>query len=167
MTRFDDDFDDHQRFSVNRADAQIAGYLYKRSSSGQWQKRFFETSGSYLTYYKSHKLSKVLAAISVPQVGAIRRVDRDPDSQDGGILFELELKDRLYLLRARSEAEAAEWIDFLTDLRDGNLHHSSANPLVGAKASNLRAPKQNQDPPATAQLNKSTRINLCSCSGFH
>lgn len=38
----------------------MSGYLYKKSSSGNWQRRYFETNGSHLTYYKTHKMTKLL-----------------------------------------------------------------------------------------------------------
>jgi len=44
----------------------------KKSTAGDWQKRYFETNGCFLTYYKSQKMSKLLAALSLPQVGDIR-----------------------------------------------------------------------------------------------
>ena len=31
----------------------IAGYLLKKAKDGAWQKRYFETNGTFLTYYKS------------------------------------------------------------------------------------------------------------------
>lgn len=154
------------RFSVNRtSDAQISGYLLKQATSGNWQKRYFETSGGYLTYYKSHKMGKLLAAISIPQVGAIRRVGAVNDSKGTGVIFQIELKDRVYMLRARDEEEAQQWIDFLTDLRDGNLTQGGHNPMNAhhARASDLRKSKFQIEPNATATINKSTRLNLCGC----
>lgn len=53
----------------------LSGYLYKKSQSGNWQRRYFETNGSHLAYYKTHKMTKLLAAVSMPQVGAIQVVD--------------------------------------------------------------------------------------------
>ena len=50
----------------------ISGYLYKKSTSGNWQRRYFETNGNHLTYYKSNKISKLLAALSLSQVGSIK-----------------------------------------------------------------------------------------------
>lgn len=51
---------------------KMSGYLMKKSTAGDWQKRYFETNGCFLTYYKSQKMSKLLAALSLPQVGDIR-----------------------------------------------------------------------------------------------
>jgi hypothetical protein len=30
----------------------MCGYLHKEARNGKWQKRWFETNGPYLTYYK-------------------------------------------------------------------------------------------------------------------
>jgi hypothetical protein len=103
----------------------MAGYLYKRSSSGNWQRRYFETNGSHLTYYKTHKMTKLLAALSMPQVGSIKLVtDDDVDSQASGAVFQLDLKDRHLHLRAANHDEAKKWINVLVALRDGSLRES-------------------------------------------
>ena len=39
--------------------AHISGYLHKMTRDGRWQKRWFETNGNFLTYYKSKKMTKV------------------------------------------------------------------------------------------------------------
>ena len=57
--------------------SKMSGYLLKKSTAGEWQKRYFETNGSFLTYYKSHKMSKLLAALSLPQVGDIKLLSVD------------------------------------------------------------------------------------------
>lgn len=46
----------------------ICGYLLKKNLDGAWQKRFFETNGPFLTYYKSKKRSKLLAALNIKDV---------------------------------------------------------------------------------------------------
>jgi hypothetical protein len=33
-------------------EAVLSGYLYKKTRDGRWQRRWFETNGVYLTYYK-------------------------------------------------------------------------------------------------------------------
>jgi PH domain len=66
-------------------EVSLSGYLYKKTRDGRWQKRWFETSGVYLTYYKSKKMEKLLAALSLPQVGGIRIIsaDEDPEKIEG------------------------------------------------------------------------------------
>jgi len=72
----------------------MSGYLSKKTRDGRWQKRFFETHGYYLTYYKSKKKEKILAALGLPQVGQIRRVPAALDAEGKEGLFELELNTR-------------------------------------------------------------------------
>lgn len=107
-----------------------SGYLFKKSSSGAWQRRFFEVNGSYLCYYKTHKMTKLLAAINVPHVGQIRMQGEVQDALGTGFVFEIDLKDRQYQLRAESFAEAKKWVDMLCALRDSvSPWNRSADPL--------------------------------------
>ena len=53
----------------------ICGYLLKQHTDGGWQKRYFETNGSFLTYYKSKKRSKLLAALNINDVFRIIMVN--------------------------------------------------------------------------------------------
>lgn len=46
----------------------VCGYLLKKHLDGSWQKRFFETNGPFLTYYKSKKRTKLLAALNINDV---------------------------------------------------------------------------------------------------
>ena len=46
----------------------IYGYLHKLGRNGHWQKRFFETNGRSLTYYKNEKRTKVLATLDLCKV---------------------------------------------------------------------------------------------------
>ena len=46
----------------------IFGYLHKLGRNGHWQRRFFESDGSSLTYYKSGKMNKVLATLDLCKV---------------------------------------------------------------------------------------------------
>eukprot|EP01006_Ploeotia_vitrea_P006301 TRINITY_DN12773_c0_g1_i2.p1 TRINITY_DN12773_c0_g1~~TRINITY_DN12773_c0_g1_i2.p1 ORF type:complete len:191 (-),score=2.15 TRINITY_DN12773_c0_g1_i2:160-732(-) len=96
----------------------ISGYLLKKSSSGEWQRRYFETNGTFLTYYKSQKMTKLLAALSLPQVGGIHIKGDIEDNQGKGVIIQLDLKDREYTLRALTVKEAQKWVDVLVALRD-------------------------------------------------
>jgi len=84
----------------------------------QWQKRYFETNGSFLTYYKSQKMTKLLAALSLPQVGGVTLVGPVDDARGPGAVFQLDLKDRSYVLRTTTLAEAENWVSVLIQLRD-------------------------------------------------
>ena len=98
----------------------IQGYLYKKTRDGRWQKRWFETTGCFLTYYKSKKMTKLLAALNLPQVGEIKLVaDPGPeDAEDAGKLFSIHLNDRDYLLKAVDAASAARWVEVLNQLKN-------------------------------------------------
>lgn len=114
------------------SDAILSGYLYKQTRDGRWQKRFFETSGVYLTYYKSKKMEKLLAALSLPQVGSIHIIpiddkEQNPDQLDG--LFALELSARIYILRAANDELASIWIQTLLKLKEQGIGISGLNPV--------------------------------------
>mmetsp|Transcript_23123 Transcript_23123/g.33874 ORF Transcript_23123/g.33874 Transcript_23123/m.33874 type:complete len:204 (-) Transcript_23123:221-832(-) len=96
----------------------ICGYLLKKSQDGVWQKRFFETNSTFLTYYKSKKRTKLLAALNMPNVGQITLVGNTSDSLGDGVVFQLELKDRNYILRSPDLADAQRWMIGLQKLRD-------------------------------------------------
>ena len=82
-------------------EVMIHGYLHKKTRDGRWQKRWFETNGVFLTYYKNKKMEKLLAALNLPQVGEIRMLPEDhPDDPEGtGSYFAIALNDREYLLK--------------------------------------------------------------------
>ncbi|KAJ8605894.1 hypothetical protein CTAYLR_000612 [Chrysophaeum taylorii] len=92
----------------------IHGYLHKLTKEGTWQKRWFETNGCFLTYYKSKRMTKLLAALSLPQVGDIKLV---VDSQDEG-LFSITLHQRTYMLKAPTKADAERWVQTLLLLKN-------------------------------------------------
>jgi len=46
----------------------IYGYLHKLGRNGKWQRRFFETDGESLSYFKSHKRVKLLATLDLFKV---------------------------------------------------------------------------------------------------
>eukprot|EP01038_Epipyxis_sp_PR26KG_P008007 gene8007-10851_t len=102
-------------------EAAISGYLYKKTRDGRWQKRWFETNGMYLTYYKSKKMEKLLAALSLPQVGEIKVVPASQDPEKNQGLFSLELNTRIYVLRAKNDEEAENWVKTLIALRNDGL----------------------------------------------
>ncbi len=67
-------------------------------------------------------MEKLLAALSLPQVGDIKLIPaaEDPEKKDG--LFALELNTRVYTLRAKSEAEAILWVNTLNQIRQQGLN---------------------------------------------
>ena len=101
--------------------SSISGYLYKKTREGRWQKRWFETNGVYLTYYKSKKMEKLLAALSLPQVGEIKILSTEEDAEQLTGLFTLELNSRIYTLRCKSSAEAIVWVRVLNKLKSEGI----------------------------------------------
>jgi hypothetical protein len=113
----------------------ISGYLYKQTKDGRWQRRWFETNGNYLTYYKSRKMEKLLAALSMPQVGEIKLLPNDGETG----LFCMELNSRVYTLRAKTNEEAAQWVAVLHKLKKQGV-----NPSQTAYSPSFTPSKENQ-----------------------
>lgn len=150
----------------------MSGYLFKKSSAGDWQKRYFETNGNYLTYYKSSKMTKLLAALAVPQVGAIKMIGESDDEKGGiGYIFQIELKDRQYLLRAQSEDEAKRWVDFLVNIRDGaSASGKVSNPMNAYNTDNKNYVESAKYPDIALEprtnFQKSVRNKMLCCFGM-
>jgi len=107
----------------------ISGYLFKQTRDGRWQRRWFETNGTFLTYYKSRKMERLLAALSLPQVGNIVKLPNDKDKEGKEGLFALELNTRVYYLRAKTDTEAEYWVNTLTRLRDEGLSNEAVQAI--------------------------------------
>lgn len=75
----------------------------------------------FIADYKSKKMEKLLAALSLPQVGEIKIIpaSEDPEGKDG--MFALELNSRMYVLRAKSDQEAEQWVNILSRLRQQGI----------------------------------------------
>jgi hypothetical protein len=154
--------------SVQVDDNAISGYLYKRTRDNRWQKRWFETNGVYLTYYKSKKADKLLAALSLPQVGEIKIVtaDEDPDKLDG--LFSLELNARIYVLRAKTNEEALVWVNMLAKLKSDGIQATMNPTTIGIPSSSAStvsdsaSSNNNQDEKGRSEWIKSGK-SCCGC----
>lgn len=64
-------------------------------------------------------MTKLLAALSLPQVGSITISGEIEDQHGKGVIIQLEVKGREYTLRALNKKEAKKWVEVLTALRDG------------------------------------------------
>ena len=75
-------------------------------------------------------MEKLLAALSLPQVGEIKLIPQseDPEKKEG--LFALELNTRVYTLRAKSDAEAILWVNTLTQIRQQGSTTGNRSPLT-------------------------------------
>ncbi|RLN72357.1 hypothetical protein BBJ28_00016814 [Nothophytophthora sp. Chile5] len=115
---------------------EIRGYLFKKTRDGKWQKRWFETNGCFLTYYK------LLAALNLPQVGAITLLQED--NVDGPGLFTIELNERVYTIKARSHDEAAFWVDALLWRQAGGVVTQKSPDVSSQKVGALSAVSADQ-----------------------
>jgi len=116
----DDDNDDDPEegmWADHEVKPLVYGYLQKLGRNGQWQRRFFETDGECLTYYKSRKRTKLLASLDLLKVGGIRCDDEDPE----GCVFAIQVSDRPYYLRAETKAACKDWVINLNRVREARL----------------------------------------------
>ena len=109
-------------------------YLYKKSREGKWQKRWFETNGCFLTYYKNRKMTKLLAALSLPQVGAITLI---PENDNVGTLRAFAKSEwsslTLVLSRGQWRDPFHNWAEWSTIHIKGTTHehpHRQVNVLI-------------------------------------
>ena len=70
---------------------------------------------------QSRKMEKLLAALSLPQVGAIQTIPISEDEEGKGGLFSLALNNRKYTLRAKTDDEAVTWANTLTEIQQKAL----------------------------------------------
>jgi len=126
----------------------ISGYLKKMTRDGRWQRRWFETNGNFLTYYKSKKMTKLLAALNLPQVGEIKGIPEGKEiekshltdarnhsaadssaaieaADNNGSFFTIELNERIYTLSAENMHEAKKWVATLNALKLGGQNDPS------------------------------------------
>ena len=78
-------------------------------------------------------MEKLLAALYLAQVGDISTVRADQDVAEGQEgLFSIALQSRLYILRAKNDDEANQWVSVLASLRTKGLEKAASkvqNPL--------------------------------------
>ncbi|EQC31042.1 hypothetical protein SDRG_11229 [Saprolegnia diclina VS20] len=91
---------------------ELKGYLLKKSRQGRFQKRWFEATSHYLTYYKNAESEKLLACIDLWRSGNIQMgvpegyASSDVTTAD----FSLKIGDQDYFLRAADQQEATKWV---------------------------------------------------------
>lgn len=136
----------------------INGYLHKQTRDGRWQKRWFETNGSFLTYYKTKKMENLLAGVNLEQVGDIVMISRDhpADERKSGCMFSIVLTDRDYLLKAAKPEDAQTWVGTLNELKvstKGDAKKVTVTPSNGlASSDSLSAPGAIASSPVKAPL---------------
>ncbi|GMH55638.1 hypothetical protein TrRE_jg10682 [Triparma retinervis] len=130
---------------MNYDAVHISGYLHKMTRDGRWQKRWFETNGNFLTYYKSKKMTKLLAALNLPQVGEIKAIEQgktieamvvsegktvEAMEDNDGSFFTIELNERIYTLKADNLKEALRWVATLNALKVGGQNEERKGELA-------------------------------------
>ena len=101
-----------------------------------------------MTYYKSKKMLKLLAAVNLPQVGEIKVIEPDPendDTRDGG-LFTIQLNSRDYTLKAEDHQEALEWVSVLKKLKDIDKKEENDSSDVNAARESEERPQFEKRP---------------------
>uniref|UniRef100_K3WAV9 PH domain-containing protein n=1 Tax=Globisporangium ultimum (strain ATCC 200006 / CBS 805.95 / DAOM BR144) TaxID=431595 RepID=K3WAV9_GLOUD len=85
---------------------ELKGYLRKKSRQDRWQRRYFEATTHYLTYYKSRESEKLLACIDLWRTQNIELNADDPSKLE----FSIGIGEQSYLLKAETADEAQRWI---------------------------------------------------------
>eukprot|EP00586_Coscinodiscus_wailesii_P018171 CAMPEP_0172517970 /NCGR_PEP_ID=MMETSP1066-20121228/289365_1 /TAXON_ID=671091 /ORGANISM="Coscinodiscus wailesii, Strain CCMP2513" /LENGTH=842 /DNA_ID=CAMNT_0013300217 /DNA_START=551 /DNA_END=3079 /DNA_ORIENTATION=+ len=109
--------DEEENIWRNHAKPLVYGYLHKRTRNGVWQRRFFETDGESLTYYKTQKRSKLLATLDLVKVGEIAVVEADPTC----CTFTIQVAGRPYYLKADDSATCKDWVINLNRVREARV----------------------------------------------
>mmetsp|Transcript_26183 Transcript_26183/g.40136 ORF Transcript_26183/g.40136 Transcript_26183/m.40136 type:complete len:548 (+) Transcript_26183:267-1910(+) len=110
--------DEEDDMYTGQAKPLVYGYLYKLGRNGVWQKRFFETDGVNLTYYKNNKRTKILATLDLCKVGDICIDDSDMKEST----FTIQVADRPYYLRADDSSTCKDWVINLNRIREARVH---------------------------------------------
>jgi len=95
----------------------LSGYLNKRGRNGKWQKRYFESDGTSLLYYKSKNKKSILATLDLLHVGNIQLDFTD----EGGQTFYIEVKGRNYHLYADTKERARDWVINLNRVKEARM----------------------------------------------
>jgi len=95
----------------------ISGYLNKRAREGKWQRRWFESDGKNLLYFKSDKRVKLLATLDLLYIGGVAMDQTDPT----GCTFYIEVAGRDYYLHADSRDHALDWVISMNRVREARM----------------------------------------------
>jgi len=95
----------------------ISGYLYKLGRQGKWQKRWFESDGECLCYFKSKERKKLLATLDLLHVGSVAMDDTDPSDCS----FIIDVAGRNYHLCANSKDHAIDWVISINRVREARM----------------------------------------------
>jgi len=109
---------------VGAEDARC-GYLYKRGQRHKaWKERWFVLRGDKLYYYKSHDSPNCINFISLTDAVVRVAPNQKPTYRKGGqqFLFEVNTKQRVFDLRARTHADMETWVEELKKKTGKDVH---------------------------------------------
>ncbi|KAI9916212.1 hypothetical protein PsorP6_018250 [Peronosclerospora sorghi] len=98
---------------------------------------------------------KLLAALNLPQVGAITLLEAD--HVDGPGLFTIELNERVYTIKARSHDEAAFWVDALLWRQAGGVIAQKSPDVSTHQVDNTLSSVPTTEEPDRTAASTSTR----------
>jgi len=108
----------HREYEVPSSTSLVVfGYLSKKTRNGVWQKRYFETDGERLRYYKSEKRTKLLASLDLANVGKIVQDEADAS----GCCFTIQVAGRPYYLMAQDRSTCKDWVINLNRVREARI----------------------------------------------
>ncbi len=109
----------------------LYGYLHKLGRNGKWQKRYFESDGVSLLYYKNIKRTTILATLDLLFVGRIQIDTSDP----AGCTFLIEVKGRDYHLCADTKERARDWVISLNRIKEARMEIGGLELIKGGSGS--------------------------------
>lgn len=127
--------------SMLRDKSIISGYLYKRGRQGKWQRRWFESDGKCLLYFKSDKRKKPLASLDLLHVGSVTMDDTDP----AGSSFIIEVAGRNYYLCADSKDHAMDWVISMNRVREARMEIGNLK-LIEPLQNEIKMPEDDCSP---------------------
>jgi hypothetical protein len=103
--------------SERRMKPIIFGNLHKLGRNGKWQKRWFESDGTHLRYFKTKERIKILATLDLSHVGEILM----DGSDSSGCTFNIEVSGRQYYLCADTKERARDWVITLNRIKEARM----------------------------------------------
>jgi len=91
---------------------EINGPLSKKNKLGQWKEWHFCVVGNTLCYYESKKLLKKEGEIEISKIKSIGDL-KSKKKKNQGKKFTINLDKSQMKLKAKNEAEAKNWVDYL------------------------------------------------------
>eukprot|EP00644_Phytophthora_capsici_P011599 jgi/Phyca11/555884/estExt2_Genewise1Plus.C_PHYCAscaffold_790096 len=135
---------------------ELKGYLRKKSRHDRWQRRYFEATTHYLTYYKSRESEKLLACIDLWRT---QTIDFNPVDSDK-LEFSIAIGEQSYLLKADSQDDAARWVKGL----QARQHRPEGTP---SEVFSLRSEHMDAESDASSEYGGRRPRNASSDSGSH